>query len=315
MNQSIESEIYSELLNILDNDKVKININPIFDIPIYISKKNRQSCKKRVLILSGGGIKGLAHVGAMKALDELGYLDNIEEFAGASVGSLILGMFLVGYSPNEMKEFISKFNFKKLLKIDIFGILHNFGIDSGKNLEYVIKRLIEAKGYNPNVTLNDLYKKTKKKILFTSVCINNKSVVYISHENFPNLPLFKAIRMSSAIPWFYCPVKYSGKFYIDGACMDNYPIQIYEDRLGEVIGIYLEEGDDCVDTIDNIELYSQRVFKCIGAGINLNSKKSFKEYTINIHLDPILAINYDLDPETKNRIFMKGYSTIMGIFK
>ena len=71
--------------------------------------------EKTKLVLSGGGIKGIAHVGALYALDKLDILNNITEFAGTSVGSLVLALYVIGYKPVEMYEFIKAFNFKSVI--------------------------------------------------------------------------------------------------------------------------------------------------------------------------------------------------------
>lgn len=310
----LKNKFGKKLLEILKDEKIISHIEDDCDIPIYDSS-NKKNKNKKVLILSGGGIKGIAHIGAMKALDELNYLNNFEEFASASVGSLIIGMYLVGYSPNEMWEFVKRFDFGKLIKIDIFGLFENFGVDDGENITYVIKRLISSKAVNENITLKDIYLKTKKKFMFTTVCINSKKTVYMSHENYPNMPLYKAILMSISIPWFYSPVKYNGNLFIDGGCMDNYPIHKYKNRLDDVIGIYLTEGDDYIEKFDNIEVYSQRVLECLGEGVNFNSKKGFEKYTINLHVEPISFINFNINVETKEKIYNKGYKTIMHVLK
>jgi predicted acylesterase/phospholipase RssA len=46
---------------------------------------------------------------------------------------------------------------------------------------------------------------------------------YLSHENYPELELWMAIRMSSSFPFYFCPILYKNKYYIDGGAWDNYP--------------------------------------------------------------------------------------------
>jgi len=281
-------------------------------------KENNSEDKKnikKVLVLSGGGIKGLDYIGVFKALEELKYLDNLNIFAGSSVGALMLALLTIGYNPDEMYEFIKKFNLDKIKSIDIVNFLKCFGLDDGIKIEHVLKRLIKAKGYNEEITLLELYKLTKKKLIFTTVCINTLDVIYLSHENYQDLQLYKAIRMSISIPWFYTPVEYKNKLYIDGGCVDNYPIQLFKDKLEEVLGIYLIDTKDYVEVIDNLETYTWRIIQCFMRGFTFNSKKGFENDTIEIDVGSINIINYEIDNNKKKEIYKIGYDSIINTLK
>lgn len=308
----MEKLVELDLLEFLPHIIPDVKVDPKFDIPVYDKKKDRK--KKTVLVFSGGGIKGVAHIGVLKGLDELGYLNNFDTFAGASVGSLILALYLVGYTPDELKEFILKFDLGRMKSINIFGILESFGLDSGKKFQYVLERLISAKNVDPNITLKELHEKVGKTFYFTTVCLNTHTVEYLSHEKYPDLPLITALRMTSAIPWFYTPVQYKGRLYVDGGCIDNYPINLFKDRLDDVMGFYITETNDVVDKIDNLEVATLRIFQCFMEGVNFNSKKGFEKYTIDVNMESISIINYELDEKKKMELFKVGYDTILNIF-
>ena len=70
----MESKIQEDLLKILDDDIIKVKIDDDFDIPEYKSKNKRKGRDKKILVLSGGGIRGIAHIGVLYALDKLGIL-------------------------------------------------------------------------------------------------------------------------------------------------------------------------------------------------------------------------------------------------
>ena len=271
--------------------------------------------KKKILVLGGGGIKGIGHIGVLNALKELGYLNDIEIFAGTSVGALIIGMYIIGYSPNDLWRLINIIDLSRIKSLEIFEIINTYGIDSGKFIVLIMKKMINNKGYDPNISLLNLYNITKKKIIFTTVCLNTQEVCYLSHETHPNLPLWLAIRMSISIPVYYTPVFYEGKYYIDGGCINNYPIQLFDDRLDEVIGANLVESKKNEESIDNLEKYLFLVFQCLMKGFTFNILNNYKEYTINVGMDSIIAINYDIDKETKQKIYDAGFSATMKFFK
>jgi predicted acylesterase/phospholipase RssA len=269
---------------------------------------------KRKLVLSGGGVKGIAHIGALYALDKLNYLDKFEEFAGTSIGSLMIAMYVIGYSPAEMYDFIKLFNMAKLKDFSITNI-GSFGLDSGSRVEYVLKKIISKKGFNENITLKELYDITKKKLIFTAVCLNTMKPCYISYDTYPDMPLYLSIRMSSSLPFIYCPVKYENKLYIDGGCIDNYPINIFKNELGEVLddvlGILLVDPENTMNDIDNLETYILRVLNCITIGMQLYSKKGFEKRTIDIHVEMFNIINFDINDKIKDELFLQGFKAIM----
>lgn len=265
--------------------------------------------------MSGGGIKGIAHIGVLKALEELHILEHIETFAGASVGALVIALYVIGYTPTELFQFIKKFDLESMKNINFLNLLQNKGIDDGLKITHVIKELIYAKCKNKNITLKEVFEKTKKKIIFTTVCINTMKTCYLSHETYPEMPLFLAARMSISIPFFYDPVMYDKYFYIDGGCIDGYPIHLFNNELDSVLGIYLIEAPNVVEEINNMETYMVRVFQCFMEGVNFNSKKGYEKNTINIHLEAMNIVKYDINEQKKIEIFNKGYETVNNFFK
>ena len=236
--------------------------------------------KKTILVLSGGGVKGISHLGAIQALHEQGILKNIKTYAGTSIGAFIAVLLVIGYSPNTLFQFIMELKFDKLKNINFQIFSKSYGLDEGNKLELVLGKLFMGKNINPNITLSELHAITNKTVIITAVCINDKKTYYYSHETAPNMSVIMAIKMSMAIPIYFVPVKYNGKLFIDGGCVDNYPIKIFEDKLDEVIGLYLTEFRDDIDTINNIEDYMLHMIECFFEGITYNSLKGYEKYSI-----------------------------------
>lgn len=295
---------YDDLIdNIVD---IKID-----DCYIPIDKYNN---KKNILVLSGGGIKGLAHLGALHFLEEENILNDIQIFAGTSVGALLSTLIIIGYRPAQIFDILLNENLNNLKCIDIFDIFDTFGIDSGKNIQFFINRLIEKRDLPSDISLNNLYKITQKKIIFTTVCVNTKNVVYISYLSHPDLALNKAIMMSISIPWFYKPIQFNDDLYIDGGCIDNYPIHIFADKLDQVIGIYLTQSKYILNNIPNIETYTCQILQCFMESMDYNSMRGFENYTIKITLDNLSAIDYEIPKKDKIKMFESGYNTMKNNF-
>lgn len=268
---------------------------------------------KTNLVLSGGGIKGITHIGALYALEKLDILQHITHFAGTSVGSLIIGLYVVGYSPLELYEFVKAFNFKEAKGVDINNIQY-YGLDDGNKIQYILKRLISNKKMPDTITLEELYTITKKHITLTTVCINTMKTCYISHITHPKLELVKAIMMSISIPLIFCPVHYENDMYIDGACLDNYPMSVFKDNLKSTIGIILSDSSERID-INDLETYFIRVFKCIANSVSgSNAFKLHNKYdkcTIEINVNIIDSIDFDIGESIKDDLFLVGFDAIV----
>lgn len=271
----------------------------------------KQPTKKTTLILSGGGIKGLALIGSFRALESLNVITDITTFAGSSVGALIMSLYVIGYNANELYKFIKFFNFDIIKNIKLLNIFSEFGVDNGQKVEHMLEKLIINKKLDKNITLSDIFNKTGKELIFTSVCLNTTQVSYISYKNYPELPLIQAIRMTISIPWFYSPVLHCSKLYVDGGCIDNYPIHLFKDNLDSVIGIYLLDSYGDIDDITNLETYSIQVVKCFMQGMSFNSTKGYEKNTIFINLKDINIIDYNLSIDKKKELCKIGFKTVM----
>lgn len=308
----MDEQVTKELNELLADDKKVTDIDEEYDFPIYKSSKVINDNK--VLILSGGGVKGIAYVGAFRALEEMGYMSKFKTYAGTSVGALMLALLNVGYTSDELYRFIKSFNMQNMKDISFMN-LQLFGLDKGDKLTYVLNKLITAKKFNPNITLKELHNKTDKTLILTTTCLNTLKVEYLSWETYPELPLLKAIRMSISVPWFYTPVSHNGLLYIDGGCIDNYPINLFKDRLNDIVGIYLVETVDQTDYIGDLETYTMRVIQCFMEGMNFNSKKAFEKHTIEVHLDYINIVDFASISNKRDDMYKRGYEAVINHLK
>ncbi len=312
--QDIVLNIENELNEILKKD-TKIN-KENYKIDISNNKNNNF----KILVLSGGGTRGMTYYGVLKALDELNILKNIHTFATTSVGSFFAGMYLIGYNTDELIDFMYLFDVKKLSGLDSFenisflDIIQNYGLDDGENIHLIFNKLLKAKGLKENITLLELYNITKKKFISTTVCINTKEVVYISHENFPELRISDAVRMSSCFPFYYKPVIYKNNYYVDGGLMNNYPIDLFNDNIDEVIGILMDNKYEFAE-INSFQSFFVNCLLTFMKGMSFSLIKSWKKNTIYIELKQVNILQFDMSKEFKNNMYKIGYNAVMDYFK
>jgi len=188
------------------------------------------------LCLSGGGIKGAAHIGVIKALEEEKI--KIDCISGTSSGSIVAAMYAMGYNSDEMirlfkrygKE-ISKINSSLILRL-ILGLLFKRkisieGLNNGNKLAEIINYQANKKNIKlisdidmplviPSVSLGDgsIY-------LFSSIKNNRKysdELVVVD-----NIDIGKAVQASCAYPGIFCPVNLDNKKIVDGGIRENTP--------------------------------------------------------------------------------------------
>lgn len=286
--------------------------------------------KKTKLVLSSGGIKGIAHVGAIKFLEEYACMTNIDTFVGVSIGSIIAALVCIGYTATEMYDIIMSFDFSKMLStktenIECDGgintvmnaidcIFANFGIDDGCKMTITISQLFKTKGYQNNISFKDLYDKTKKKLIIVAACVNTKTPEYFSVDTSPNMSIIKAIRMSSSIPIYFTPIIHNDKLYIDGGCMDGYPMHLFCDNIDQAIGVHLSEENNETVIIKDIGSYLINMVKTFTASLSDTTMKGYEKCSIIVRTKKIGLANMAITYEDKKYLYDLGYNAAINKF-
>ena len=186
--------------------------------------------------LAGGGVKGAAHIGALKALKEKKI--PIYCISGTSSGSIVATLYALGYSCDEILNIFKQYS-KKIKYIDLKNIYnitkrfickHEFVIE-GFNTGEIIEKSIDELCNNKKVyNISDI----KNKLLIASVSLNTGKVYFFENLNnrntysdeiisINNINIGKAVRASCSFPGVFCPVKYNGDLLIDGGVRENVP--------------------------------------------------------------------------------------------
>ncbi|RUS81387.1 hypothetical protein EGW08_010825 [Elysia chlorotica] len=152
------------------------------------------------LVFEGGGVKGLAFVGAIKCLEELGIRQQIRRFAGTSVGSIAAAMVAMGYHYDELEEFWSG-DVESFFSDHSCGylsflpnIISKFGWNPGKKIMEYMGRKIAAKSRNkdPDMTFYDLYREMKVELCIVVTNVNQMSTIYCHPKTTPDMSIRKA---------------------------------------------------------------------------------------------------------------------------
>lgn len=269
---------------------------------------------KKILVISGGGLKGLAGLGSLKCLIDNNIINTINTLAGSSVGAVICFLYNIGYGPKDMYEILKLIDFTQLIKyIEPENLLLDpyFGISSPEPIIYSIYKFMKNKNINKNLTFLQLYNMTKINLIITGTCLNDISIKYFSYNTTPDMQILKALRITISIPFIFRPYQYDGKLWVDGGIMNNFPIDLFNDRLDEVIGIYIDniyESINNIDEIEEIQDYFIRVFSCVLRGLNYNKIELFKKYFVHIKTKGSHSTNWDITQQEKKILYDEGYN-------
>ena len=196
------------------------------------------SIQFRNLVFEGGGVKGIAYVGAMRVLEQRDLLKDIVRVSGTSAGAINALIFALGYDVISQRQIIDSVDFKNFMD-NSFGVIRDirrlakeFGWYKGDFFQTWIGDIIKEKLGNENATFNDLKEAGKADLYMSGTNLSTGYAEFFSAERHPDMPLATAVRISMSIPLFFAAVRYGDRndVYVDGGVIRNYPVKIF-DRL------------------------------------------------------------------------------------
>ena len=180
------------------------------------------------LVLSGGGIKCLSILGALSYLIETEIIEDgfkgIKKIHYTSGSSIFTFPLLFGFNIGSAIEIFKDVDWSKIdltEKISINNLFTNFGFTDTETYNYVLEVFLENKGIRKDITLKEVYEINKIELNFNVVNITKDKYESLNYINSPDLPIIKAIRMTSNIPILFKPIEYNGDLFVDGGLIEN----------------------------------------------------------------------------------------------
>ena len=238
------------------------------------------------LVLSGGGARGIAHIGVLKALDELNIHPTV--ISGTSAGSIIGVLYAMGLSSQEMIDFVGHSSLWKFFRFE-------WSAGGLSNLNYLKERLIQI-GIPPN--FEDLQKK-----LYVTATNLTKGKTEIFHEG----PLLDTILASCSIPLVFKPVIINGDRYADGGILNNLPASAIISKVHRILGVNVIplSGNDDKDYQSSVQV-AQRCFELF---MNANTQPEL--VACDFVIEPKVQDFYLFSFPKFNLIHDIGYETTM----
>lgn len=285
---------------------------------IKVEKRKEGVYLKLGVALSGGGIRGIAHAGALKAMED--HKVPIDVIGGTSSGSLVASLYAMGYSPYYIYVLFKRYakDIVEMSSLPVISGISNFminkkigiaGLKTGESLEKAYNHVAIKKGIQK---ISDITKmplviptvdvKLSKEYIFTNQIpegIEDKSQ-YIT-----DISIGKAVRASSSFPAIFCPCEFKQHKFLDGGILDNIPVlEVKKQGADRVIAINFKADD--VDENSNIMDITMRTIDIMG---NKISEESIEQS------DFLLTIATDktglLDIEKLDKCYHFGYQAVI----
>ncbi len=245
------------------------------------------------LVLSGGGAKGLAHVGVIKVLEEAGI--RIDYIGGTSAGAMVGALYASGYNASELDSILRSYNYYDLIKNPNSRKLYSF-YQKENSEKYTLSLPIK----NGTIGLPVALSRGQK--MLNELSILTKHVHHIT--NFKKLPipfycvatnietghqeilengfLPQAVRASGAFPSVFEPVRINNKYLVDGGIVNNFPIDImYNKGVDIIIGVDVQGSLEKEKDLDSaVKVVMQIV------SFQMYDDKSEKQSATDIYIKP-----------------------------
>jgi NTE family protein len=239
------------------------------------------STYKTGIVLSGGGARGFAHIGVLKALNERGIFPDI--ISAVSAGSIVGALYADGYKPETIFELLSEWDIYKLLRVykPGFGVLKAMGI---------------RKALSRNLSTDELSE------LKIPLIISATNFTKATTEYFSSGSIIDAVMASSAVPLVLKPYIIRGNMYVDGGLMNNLPIEPIEGRCDYIIGVNVNPVTE-ISQFNSFRNYADRVLHlAIRANVNIHIPK------FHLYIEPDKLSGYGLFKlSSAKEIYQIGY--------
>jgi NTE family protein len=193
------------------------------------------------LVFEGGGVKGIAYAGALAVLEAKGVLADIHRVAGTSAGAITASLIALGAEADEAREIVAAAPFASFEDSGFFWVIGDFwrlirryGWFKGDAFAKWIRSEIKALAGDAELDFKALAERVTKEperfreLYVVGTDLSGQRAVVYSAATTPDVPIWKAVRISMSLPLFFATVKRGGELWVDGGLTWNYPIDLFD---------------------------------------------------------------------------------------
>jgi NTE family protein len=290
------------------------------------------------LAFKGGGVKGIAYVGSLQALEDKGITNQVIGFSGTSAGSIVAALAACRIKAADLKSFLANTNYEKFKDKGGFynfikDLTEDFGIYQGDYfLNEWFKPFLKQQGIDSEITFKGVKHKFGTNLKVYATDLNVQSIKEFSVEATPNIQIAYAVRASMSIPLFFKAWKFPGNdpnnhIYVDGGVMYNYPIDAFDSGnspLDQTLGFFLLDltGKPAVSNnldygFSHLETYIKSLFEAILNAQNYDVQHNNFEIkrTVQVNDLGISAIDFGITSVQANALYQMGYDATNNFLK
>lgn len=293
--------------------------------------------KFKGLAIEGGGMAGLAYMGAISKFIDAGYtIEQFTAFAGSSAGSIVAGLMAVRADIGYMSKKLRETNFSKFMDGswtyfgDMWRVYNRYGWYKGETLRTWYKQCMHEITGNGDITFAQIKEKYKTHLIITKVDVlyPRSKLVIMDHTTHPDTSIADAVHCSCSIPYFFQAVNGSSTtelqhIYVDGGVLLNYPITTLYSILKpeEVMGLCLTNKDEEETEqeesrpVRNHAEFIQSITKTwyytmTGRHIHKNDWKR----TCNIEVS-VKSTDFDLKDTVRDELYTQGWNAMYNFLR
>lgn len=265
------------------------------------------------VVLSGGGAKGFAHIGVLKVIEESGL--PIDYIAGTSMGSIVGGLYAMGYDPDTMISLIRQQNWnsimsdaipRKYISVDEKMLDRHYlatfpfrdrkiqmksAIYGGEMINLLLARLT-----SPAYDVRN-YNELPVPFLCVATDLETAEAYEMSRGN-----LQRSIRASMSIPFYFAPVEVDGRLLVDGGLRNNFPVHNLRERdVDIIIGVDVQRDFHKKEDLNSLAKIMDQIIAMTDIDANIKAKEE-----VDIHIKPKLSKYGMMDFNSHDTIIALG---------
>ncbi len=283
------------------------------------------------LIFKGGGVKGIAYVGALKALENANIMQQICGFAGTSAGAITASLAACRISSDALNSFLATTNYNNFKdKGGIFNFLDDLAAHFGPYegdyfLNSWYKKFLSQQGIDPEITFAEVQNNFNSDLKVFATDLNTQSIQEFSTATTPDVQIAMAVRASMSIPLFFRAWQFpdgnpNNHIYVDGGVMYNYPIDTFDSKSNsedDSLGFFLNNltgspvaPNSLTFGISYLEMYIKSLFEALMNSQNYMVEKDDIDMrrTIQVNDFGISATDFEITPAQVQALYNSGIS-------
>ena len=206
----------------------------------------------RNMVFKGGGVRGIAYIGALEILEDEGILSGIQRVAGTSAGAITALLVSLRLPMTEVLDLFSTLDFRKIPQAStrtnrfsslipseeekLTRMIRSYGLYSSEYFYGWLRKVVAAHcDGNEKATFADFHKRGFRDPFIVVANLNKQREEIMSFYTTPEIAVADAVRMSMSIPLYFESLRFDGKefgkgdYYVDGGLFNNYPIKVFDE--------------------------------------------------------------------------------------